>query len=777
MASKLLGAHVKRKEDPRLIMGASQYVADIALPGMQHAVFVRSPHPHARIRGIDGSAALRRPGVIAVVTGRDLMPHCAPLPIATVSAEGGGEGKAEVGRQHYPLSVDRVRHVGEAVAAVIGRSVEAAADGAAEVQVDWEPLPAVVDTAAAMAEGAPRLFDDAPGNIEHRQAIKAGDPDAAFARAHRVVEQRMISQRLSGVPLEPRAVVAAPDPASGGLVVWATNQAPHVLRTGLAEALRMDQNQIRVIAPEVGGGFGVKFGTYPEDVVVAALARLRRVPLRWIETRVEHMTATTHGRAHVTDMEAAVDADGRITALRMHVVADVGAYPIFTFIPDLTLMMGVGVYRVEHVDLRNTCVFTNTTPVAAYRGAGRPEAAYYLERLVDCVAAELGKPPEEIRRKNFIPPDAFPYAAPTGQNYDSGQYDGALTRALQVARYDALRAEQRERLERGDRRLLGIGMACYVEMCGFGPFESALVRVEPSGTVTAFTGTSPHGQGHETTFAQIIADQLGVDFDQVVVRHGDTATTPMGFGTGGSRSLAVGGSAMLRAAGKVQEHARRIAASILEAAFEDVVLTDGRYQVKGVPSRSLTLAKIAERAYGEGLPPGLDPALEATEYFRPPQLVYPFGAHVAVVEVDRETGRVALRDFVAVDDCGTRISPLLVDGQVHGGIAQGVAQAVLEEVVYDRDGQLVTGSLMDYALPRADDLPSFVTDQTVTVTPFNPLGAKGIGEAATIGSTPAVVNAVVDALRPVGVRHLDMPLRPERVWRAIAAGGAAPTPR
>jgi len=776
MASKLLGAHVRRKEDPRLITGTSQYVADIAMPGLLHVAFVRSPHAHARIRAIDGSAALRCPGVLAVVTGRDLMPHAAPLPIATVSAEGGGEGTTEVGRQHHPLSVDRVRHVGEAVAAVIGTSIEAAADGAAEVQVDWEVLPAVADPVAAMADGAPLLFDDAPKNIEHTQTIKAGDPDAAFAKAHRVVKQRMNSQRLSGVPLEPRAVLAAPDPASSGLVVWSTHQAPHALRTGLAQALRLPENQIRVIAPEVGGGFGVKFGTYPEDVVVAALARLRRIPLRWVETRVEHMTSTTHGRAHTTDMEAAVDADGRITALRMHVVADVGAYPIFTFIPDLTLMMGVGVYRVENIELRNTCVFTNTTSVAAYRGAGRPEAAYYLERLVDCVAAELGRPPEEIRRKNFIPPAAFPYAAPTGQNYDSGEYDRALTRALEVAHYDKLRAEQRERLDQKDRRLLGIGMACYVEMCGFGPFESAIVRVEPSGTVTAITGTSPHGQGHETTFAQIIADQLGVEFDQVVVRHGDTSIAPMGFGTGGSRSLAVGGSAMHQASGKVQEKARRIAASMLEAAFEDVELRDGRYQVKGSPARSLTLAKIAERAYGEALSPGLEPALEATEYFRPPQLVYPFGAHVAVVEIDRETGRMALRDFVAVDDCGTRISPLLVDGQVHGGIAQGAAQAMLEEVRYDADGQLVTGSLMDYALPRADDLPSFVTDQTVTVTPFNPLGAKGIGEAATIGSTPAVVNAVVDALRPFGVRHLDMPLRAERIWRAMQTNGGVSLP-
>src|SRR5262249_37262642 len=475
-----------------------------------------------------------------------------------------------------------------------------------------------------------------------------------------------------------------------GLVVWSTHQAPHVLRTGLAQALKMPENQIRVIAPEVGGGFGVKFGTYPEDVVVAALARLRRVPLRWVETRVEHMTSTTHGRAQITDMEAAVEADGRITALRMRVLADIGAYPIFTFIPDLTLMMGVGVYGVKNVDLTNTCVFTNTTSVAAYRGAGRPEAAYYLERLVDLIAAEPGRPPPALHRANFIPPAAFPYAAPTGQNYDSGEYDRALTRALDVVGHDKLRAEQRERLARGDRRLLGIGMACYVEMCGFGPYESAMIRVEPSGTVTAFTGTSPHGQGHETTFAQIIADQLGVDFDQVVVRHGDTSITPMGFGTGGSRSLVVGGSAMLRAADKVQEKARRLAASMLEPAFGEVDLNDGRYQVRGAPAKSLTLAKIAERAYGEGLPPGLDPGLEATEYFRPPQLVYPFGAHVAVVEVDRETGRVSMLDYVSVDDCGTRISPLLVDGQVHGGIAQGVAQSLWEEMVYDKDGQLVT---------------------------------------------------------------------------------------
>ncbi|MGH7277250.1 MAG: xanthine dehydrogenase family protein molybdopterin-binding subunit, partial [Candidatus Rokuibacteriota bacterium] len=645
-----------------------------------------------------------------------------------------------------------------------------ALDAAADVVVDWEPLPAVTDPFAAMKDGATLVHAAAARNVEHEKTIKVGDPDGAFRTAKRVIRQRMVNQRLCGVPLEGRAVLAAPDPATGGLVVWATNQAPHVLRNDLATALGMPQNAIRVIVPEVGGGFGVKFGCYPEDATLAVIARLHRIPVRWIESRLEHMMTTTQGRAQVADLEAAVEDDGTITAFRMKVVADIGAYPIFTFIPDLTLFMGVGVYKIANIDLTATCVFTTSTPVAAYRGAGRPEAAYYIERLVDIIAHDLGTPPEDIRRQNFIPPSAFPYAAPTGQRYDSGEYDRALTKALQVAGYAKLRGEQRERVKQTDRPLLGIGMACYVEMCGFGPFESAVVRVDPAGTVTAYTGTSAHGQGHETTFAQIIADQLGVEFDKVIVRHGDTAAIPMGNGTGGSRSLAVGGSAIMGAALKVQDKARRIAAHMLEAAADDVVLADGRYQVKGAPRSALTLAKIAAAAYGDALPAGLESGLEATDFFRPPQLVYPFGAHVAVVEVERDTGRVTVRDFVSVDDCGVRISPILVAGQVHGGLAQGIAQALLEEVVFGADGQLLTGSLMDYAVPRADDLPSFVTDQTVTPTPFNAMGAKGIGEAATIGSTPAVVNAVVDALRSLGVRHLDMPLRAERVWRAIQAG-------
>jgi carbon-monoxide dehydrogenase large subunit len=764
---RLMGAEVKRKEDPRLVTGSSSYVGDISVPGLHYVAFVRSPHAHARVRRIDAKTALNRSGVVRVVTGEDLRAHVQPIPLGGPSAEGGGGGATEAGRKHYPLSIGRVRHVGEPVAAVIATSEAAAVDGAKDVDVDWEPLPAVGGIAAAMKKGAPTLHDDAAGNVEHTTQIKQGDPDAAFTRAHRVVKQRMVSQRLSGIPMEPRATLAQPDPATGGVTVWASHQAPHVLRNELATVLGLPQNLVRVIAPEVGGGFGVKFGMYPEDATLAACARLYKLPLRWTETRVEHMVATTHGRAQVTDLEAAVETDGTITAVRMHVMADIGAYPIFTFIPDLTLMMGVGVYKFTNVDLRSTCVFTNSTPVAAYRGAGRPEAAYYLERLIDVVAFELGRPPEEIRRKNFIPPSAFPYATPTGQRYDSGEYDRALTKALGIAGVDKLRAEQQTRVSGPDRPLLGVGMACYVEMCGFGPFESAVVRVEPGGDVTAFTGTSAHGQGHETTFAQIIADHLGVPFDKIVVRHGDTLNTPMGNGTGGSRSLAVGGSAILGAALKVQDKARRIAATMLEAAADDVVYADGRFNVKGVPAKALTIGDIAARAYAEGLPDGMEYGLEATEFFRPPQLVYPFGAHVAVVEIDRETGRVHVRDFVSVDDCGVRISPTLVAGQVHGGLAQGIAQALLEEVVYSEDGQLVTGSLMDYAVPHPEDLPSFKTDQTVTPTPFNPMGAKGIGEAATIGSTPAIVNAVVDALKPFGVKHLDMPLKPERVWGAL----------
>lgn len=781
--ASLMGARVRRKEDPRLITGSATYVGDLKLPGMHHVVFVRSPYPHARVRGIDTSAARQHPGVVAVVTGRDLVPLCEPMPMGSGGEGGSGEAAVEAGRTHYALAVERVRHVGEAVAAVVATSPELAVDAAAEVAVDWEPLPAVVDPEAAIQADAPRLFADMPNNIERKRRRKAGDVDKAFTGAFRVIKQRMVNQRLAGVPMEGRAVVAAPDPVTDGVTVWTSTQVPHQVRGEIAEVLRLPENRVRVIAPEVGGGFGVKIGIYPEDALLAVLARTYSIPLRWVETRLEHMAATTHGRAQVADVEAAIQADGTVTGLRMRILANLGAYPVAPLIPPLTMQMAVGVYNIPNVDIEVTCVCTNTTPVAAYRGAGRPEAAYYIERLMDLVAAELDRDPAEVRRKNFIPPDAFPYKTPTRVTYDSGEYDKALTKALELARYDDLRAEQRKLFDRitsmsnespsqrvtlsSCHTLLGIGIACYVEMCGFGPFESAQVRVDPTGTVTVFTGISPHGQGSETSFAQIVADQLGADFDKVIVRHGDTGNTPMGHGTQGSRSLAVGGAALVRAVARVRDKARRIAAHMLEAAPEDVVLSAGQYQVRGMPDRGLTLSQIAAQAYDEDLPDQLEPGLEAIDFFKPPALIYPFGAHVAVVEVQVETGMVHLRNYISVDDCGPRISPVLVEGQVHGGLAQGIAQALLEEVVYDTNGQLLTGSLMDYALPRADLFPPFTVAKTETPTPLNPLGAKGIGEAATIGSTPAIANAVLDALRPFGVRHLDIPLRPEKVWRAM----------
>jgi carbon-monoxide dehydrogenase large subunit len=502
-----------------------------------------------------------------------------------------------------------------------------------------------------------------------------------------------------------------------------------------------------VIAPDVGGGFGIKIGIYSEDVLCAALALMLRAPISWVEDRLEHFVATTHGRGQIADIEAAVEADGTVTGLRMRITADIGAYPLAPGLPDLTTAMGIGVYKIANIDLEVRAVHTNTTPVAAYRGAGRPEAAYYIERLMDVVAAELSLDAAEVRRANFIPPEAFPYKTPTGITYDSGEYNKALSKALEVAEYDKLRAEQQARLQNGSLPLLGIGVACYVEMCGFGPYESAQVKVEPGGTVTITTGISPHGQGTYTTFAQIVADQLGADFDKIVVKSGDTSNTPMGIGTMGSRSLAVGGGALVRATTKLREKASQLAAYMLEASAQDIVLENGRYQVRGTPESGLTLVEIAKRAYSSRLPADIDPGLEATDFFRPMELIYPFGAHVAVVEVDPETGNVRIRDYISVDDCGPRISPTIVRGQIHGGLAQGIAQALLEEVVYDAGGQLVSGSLMDYALPRADLFPTFTIDKTETPTPLNPLGVKGIGEAATIGSTPAIANAVIDALR------------------------------
>ena len=778
MFSALIGARVKRKEDPRLITGAGRYVSDLSLPGMQHVAFLRSPYAAAQVRSIDTRAAAALPGVLAVVTGEDLRPAYDLMPADSVGEGAMGDAQGESpALSHYPLSIGRVRYAGEAVAAVIAETPALAQDALDLIVVDWEPLPVAASVTAALAPGAPAVFDELPGNLADVWKKKRGKPDEAFAAAHRVVSVSLVNQRLAAVPLEPRGTLAAPDPLTGGLSVWTSTQSAHGVRSELAKLLRLPENAVRVIAPEVGGGFGVKSGMYPEDAVVAALALRYGRPLRWVEQRGESLLATTHGRGQTAEAQAAVLADGAVTALRLRAVQDLGAYPHGTFLGSLTGLMAVGTYAIPSVDIEIKSVLTNTTPIAAYRGAGRPEAAYIIERLMDMIAGELGLDVVAVRRRNFIAPEAFPYKAPTGLTYDSGAYDGALTKLLEAADYAGLRAEQARRRVDAAAPWLGIGLACYVEMCAFG-HEGTQVRVEPSGTVTVSTGISPHGQGQHTTFAQMVADELGVPFEHVVVVHGDTALTPMGQGTSGSRGLVMGGSALVKAVAQVRAKALRIAAHILEAAVEDMEYSAGRYQVKGAPGRSLSFKQIAERAYSSDLPDDLDNGLEATSFFRIEDPTCPFGAHLAVVDVDPDTGQVRLLKYFTVDDCGPRVSPLLVEGQVHGGLAQGIGQALLEELAYDASGQAVTGSLMEYALPRAETFPNFVLDQTVTPSPTNPLGVKGIGEAATIGATPTIVNAVVDALRPAGVRHLDMPLRPERVWRAMHAKehGLSPTP-
>ncbi len=758
----MIGANVKRKEDPGLITGAGKYAGDIKLPGMRYVAFVRSPYAHASILRIDTSAALERDGVLAVITGQDLLDQYELVPVA------GGDA-VQRQRSHYALSVGRVRHIGEAVAAIIAAAPEAGEDALDDVLVEWEELPPAADLLSAYAGEAPPIFAGMDDNIADRGAKKTADVDEVFANAPHRLSQRMHSQRVAGVPMEVRAVAAAPDAVTGGVTVWTSTQIPHGVRSALAAALRLPENMLRVIAPNVGGGFGVKNALYPEEIALAKLAQLYQMPLKWTGTRVEHFQTTTQGRAQVADVEVAFDEGGRILGLRLHVIAELGAYPPFYDIAHLTGLMATGNYHIPAVDFKASSVFTNTIAVAAYRGAGRPEAIYYIERAIELIAAELGLDSVEVRRRNYLKPEQFPYKTPTGSTYDTGDYEGNLATALELANYEALRGEQARLRAQDSDALIGIGIASYVEMCGFGPYESGVVRVEPGGAVTVYTGSSPHGQGGETTFAQIVADEIGADYDKIIVRHGDTGSAPMGIGTFGSRGLAVGGSAIVRAAEKVRRKAVEIAAHMLEAAPSDIEFADGQYRVKGLPSRSLGLTEIAERAYTDRLPDDIETGLEATDFFRPPDFIYPFGTHIALVEIDRQTGVVALRGYYAVDDCGPRISPLLVAGQIHGGLAQGIGQALLEEVVFDAEGQLLTGSMMDYAMPRADDFPQFTLGQTVTPTSLNPLGAKGIGEAATIGSTPAVVNAVMDALKPYGIRHLDMPLTARKIWEAIAS--------
>jgi len=754
MASPTTDGALLRREDPPLVTGAALYCDDLVAPGALHAVFVRAPLAHGRILAIDPAPAAAMPGVAGVFTAADL--DLPPLPA----------GGAPAAMARPVLATGTVRFLGEAVAVVVAATRAQAVDAAEAVEVDYEPLEVVTDPRRALAADAPRLFEGG-GNLAKER--RWPEPSRALEGAEVVVRGRFVNQRVAAAPIEPNAAVAVPEPERDGLTLYAPSQAPFWTRDTVAEVLGMDQERVRVVVPAVGGAFGARIHTYPEQVVVAALAwRLGR-PVRYVESRSETMLAMTHGRAQVQEVELAATRDGRITGLRARLLADGGAYPAdATPMLSSTRFMASGVYRIAKVEVAWECVATNTTPVAAYRGAGRPEATAMIERAVDLLAARLGIDPAELRRRNLIPARAFPYTTATRARYDSGDYQGALDRVLAAAGYDELRGEQAARRQRGDVRQLGIGLSVYVEVTGFGS-EFGEVMIEPDGRITARTGVSPHGQGHETAFAQLVAATLGVGADQVGVVHSDTFAVPRGEGTMGSRSLQVGGSAVAGAATQVLEKARALAAHLLEAPAEDVAVFPGEgLGVAGAPSTALAWAELAAAAADpDRRPPGMDAGLAAAVDFEMEHSTFPFGAHLAVCEVDTETGLVRLLRHVAVDDSGRIHNRMLAEGQVHGGIAQGIAQALFEEVGYDENGNCLHGNLASYTMPAAADLPAFETQRTETPTPLNPLGAKGIGESGTIGSTPAVQNAVVDALAHLGVTHLDMPLTPERVWRAL----------
>jgi len=768
----LIGAEVRRREDPALVQGAGRFVDDLLLPRTAAMAVLRSPHAHARLGRIAVQSAAALPGVLAVLISSDVEGRVDPEPAVGIPP----------GARHPArplLARDIVRYVGEPIAVVIADRREIAADACDAIAVDYEPLPAVGDPEAALAPGAPRVHAEFPDNVALRWEWTHGDVAGAFARAHHLVRLRLVNQRVAGMAMEPRGCLA--EWRAGMLTVWAGTQTPHRLRSGLAQILRLPESAVRVIAPNIGGGFGCKIGYYADETLCALAALRVGRPVRLVLTRREDFLTTTQGRGQVNEIEVAEAEDATVLALRCRTIADLGAY-LESLTPYPAMLTGrllTGPYRIAAARYELVSLFTNTMATAPYRGAGRPEASYLLERVMDAIAQACRMDPADVRRHNLIPATAFPYRAPSGLVYDSGQYELALDRALELVDYAGFR--ERQRRTRSEGRYLGIGLSTFMETAGVGPsktapipgWESGTVRVEPSGKVTVLTGTSPHGQGLETAFAQIVAAQLGVAIEDVTVLHSDTAIVAAGIGTFGSRSIAVGGPALAASVQKVVNKGRLIAAALLEAAPDDIVWDPGRFEVRGVPGRRVPLAEVAAAAYaGKVLPVGMEPGLEATTIWDPENFTYPSGCHIAVVEVDPDTGAVRLENLVAVDDCGRVINPMLVEGQIHGGLAQGIGQALWEHMVYDASGQCLTASLMDYAAPKPDALPSFVLDRVETPTPVNSLGAKGCGEAGTIGSTPAVVNAVLDALAPLGVRHLDMPLTPARVWAAIDAARA-----
>ena len=767
--SRLIGARIKRREDPRLIQGLSHYVDDIKLVNTLHCTFLRSDYAHADIKSINTEAAENLSGVVKVITGADIQGKVGSIPCAA-------EIEGLKVPDHPALAVDRVRFVGEPIAAVVATDPYIARDALDLIEVEYDELPVVVDLDKAIESDSTVIYDEFDDNIAFTMPLDAGDVDAAFAEADHVVSQRFVNQRLIPNSIEPRGVLAEYLPGEGTLTVWSSTQVPHHLKTILSLLLDFPEQLVRVIAPEVGGGFGSKLNVYPEEAVVAYLATQLRKPVKWIEKRSEGFTTTIHGRDQVDYVGMAVKNDGTITAIRAKLLANMGAYHqlLTPIIPVLTYLMMSGAYKIPNIKLELIGVFTNKMATDAYRGAGRPEATHIIERMVDLAAQKLGMDPKEIRFKNFPQPDEFPLEMATGVAYDSGNYQMSFNKALDAVDYASLRTRQAEL--RGQGRYMGIGIATYAEICGMGPsvgvagggWESGTVRIERTGKVTVLTGVSPHGQGQETSFAQIVADEYGISIDDIVVIHGDTGRQPQGIGTFGSRATAVGGAALIIATKQVKEKMAQIAAHMLEANVDDLVFEDGNIFVQGSPGSAVTFADVAAAAHAAvNLPPEIEPGLEATHFFEPSNFTYPFGAHISIVEVDPETGEIDLQRYVAVDDCGNIINPMLVDGQVHGGIAQGLGQAMYEGAVYDENGQLLTGSFMDYAIPKATQVPRFETEHTTTPSPVNPLGVKGVGEAGTIASSPCLVNAVVDALSPFGITDIDMPMTPNRVWQAI----------
>ena len=780
-ASAEVGRARVRKEDARLVTGQTNWTDNILLPGMLHMSFARSPHAHARITRVDLSAARAMPGVVAAFSGADFAGEQGSLPCAWPVTED------IVIPDHPPMATDEVRYVGEAVACVVARSRYEAADAATAIDVDYETLPAVLDMRAALADDSPKVH--AEGNKSYEFAMANGDVDAAFRDAPVVIERNYRQQRLIPTAMEPRAVVCAP--SGDEFTIWSATQIPHILRTMLALVTGIPEQELRVIAPDVGGGFGSKLQVTAEEVITLLAARKLRKPVKWTESRSEGNMTVHHGRDQWQRIKIAAERDGKLRGLSVDLLADMGAYLMLVTpgVPLLGAFMFNAIYKMDAYSFRCTGVFTTKMPTDAYRGAGRPEATFAIERIMDELATELGMDPLELRKRNWISHDEFPYATISGLTYDSGNYEAATARAVQMFGYEELRQEQERRRAAGDPVQLGIGISTYTEACGLAPsrllgqlryaaggWEHASVRMLATGKVEVVTGASAHGQGHETAWSQIVADALGVPFEDVRVLHGDTLVSPKGMDTYGSRSLTVGGVAVSGACVKVIEKAKVIASAMLEAPPGEIEFSGGTFRARGGSGASTTIQEIAFAAFhAHDLPDGVEPSLDSDATFDPENFSYPHGTHLCATEVDTETGQVTIRSYVAVDDAGVVVNPLILEGQVHGGIAQGIGQALFEEAVYDDEGQLLTTTMADYLVPSAADLPSFVTDYTQTPATSNPLGVKGIGEAGTIASTPAVVNSIVDALRPMGVRDITMPCTAQRVWRAIQAarGGSS----